>query len=239
MEQSYKKIILKLSGEALLDKNANAILSKDKLLEIANLIKDLRQNDVKIGVVIGAGNIFRGRISQDLGVNPIDGDYMGMIGTVINCKALSSVLNSLGVKNKVFGALAVEDVAPKYDPEEALKLVDEGYVCLFSGGLGRPKITTDSCAAKRAIEIKAEAILSGKNGVDGVYDSDPRTNKNAKFLKNLTYKEAIASSLKVMDKEAMELLKDSDVVTRVFGMNDIENFKKVVSGSDIGSTIRR
>lgn len=234
----YKTVILKLSGEALSDNASKSILNGKKLLEIAYLIKNLRESGVNVGVVIGAGNIFRGRIAEECGVDPIDGDYMGMVGTVINCKALSSVLNSVGVKNVLYGALEVEDVAIKFDAKDANKMIQDGYVCLFSFGLGRPQITTDSCAARRAVEINADAILAGKNGTDGVYDKDPNKFEDAKFLKNLTYSEVLRRNLKVMDANAIEILKNTSIVTRVFSMENIDNFKEVVSGKDIGTTIK-
>ena len=234
----YKKVILKLSGEALEDNSSRMILSGKKLISIANLIKDLVNDGVNVSVVTGAGNIFRGRIADEAGINPIDGDYMGMLGTVINCKALSSVLTKIGVKNVLFTALEVEDVGIKFDALKANKLSEEGYVCLFAEGLGRPQITTDTTAAKRAIEIKAEAILAGKNGIDGVYDKDPNKFKDAKFIKDLTYKDAIDQNLKVMDITAMELLKNTNIETRVFSMEDLSNFKKVICGDTLGTTIK-
>ena len=235
----YKTVILKISGEAIGNPNSSSILDKNKLLNIANLIKNLTENGIRIGVVCGAGNIFRGRIASEAGVDPIDGDYMGMVGTVINCKAISSVLNKVGVKNILFGALEVEDVAVKYSPEKARISLDNGFVCLFSGGTGKPTVTTDSCAAKRALEIGADAILAGKNGVTGVFDKDPNKFSDAKFLKNLTYKEALEKNIEVMDELAMRVLENSDVVVRVFSMEDIDNFRKVIFGEKIGSTISK
>ena len=169
----FKKVILKLSGEALQDDINGLILSGEKLKKIGNLIKELVENKVNVGVVTGAGNIFRGRIASDAGIDVEDGDYMGMTGTIINCKAISSVLNKLGVKNVLFSALELEDVAIKYDSKKAKEFLEKGYVCLFAGGIGKPQYTTDTCAATRAIEMGADAILAGKNGVDGVYTADP------------------------------------------------------------------
>ncbi|MBQ9266641.1 MAG: UMP kinase [Bacilli bacterium] len=234
----YKKVILKLSGEALQDDYNGLILSGHKLKEIGNLIKELVSNGVNVGVVTGAGNIFRGRIAKDAGLDVEDGDYMGMTGTIINCKAISSVLNKLGVKNVLFSALALEDVAIKYDANKARKYLKQGYVCLFAGGIGKPHYTTDTCAATRAIEIEADAILAGKNGVDGVYTADPNKDKNAKFIKNTTYQEVLDMDLKVMDRSAIELLKNTNIVTRVFSMENIDNFIKVSLGDDMGTTIK-
>lgn len=232
-------VIIKLSGEALLDTSSNKILSKEKLEGIASLTKKLLENNVNVGIVCGAGNIFRGRIAEENGIPFEDGDYLGMVGTVINLKAISSILTKFNIKNKLYSALEVEDVAPKYNIEEAKKYLEEGYVLLFAGGVGKVRHTTDTCAALRALEMDAKLILMGKHGVDGVYSDDPNKNVNAKFIKNLTYTEAINSSLKVMDKPALELLKNSEVITRIFSGDDEENYLKVINGLDIGSTIKR
>lgn len=232
-------VIIKLSGEALLDTSNNKILSKEKLEGIASLTKKLLENNVNVGIVCGAGNIFRGRIAEENGIPFEDGDYLGMVGTVINLKAISSILTKFNIKNKLYSALEVEDVAPKYNIKEAKKYLEEGYVLLFAGGVGKVRHTTDTCAALRALEMDAKLILMGKHGVDGVYSDDPNKNVNAKFIKNLTYTEAINSSLKVMDKPALELLRNSEVITRIFSGDDEENYLKVINGLDIGSTIKR
>ena len=239
MKKPYKTVILKLSGEALHDSNSNSILDAKKLNEIGKLVQDLKSLNVRVGIVTGAGNIFRGRIAHEAGIKVVDGDYMGMVGTVINCKAISSILDKLGIKNVLYSAVAVEDVAIKFDEQHAINKLNDGYVLIFAGGLGRPGITTDSTAAKRAIQINADAILAGKNGVDGVYDKDPNKFNDAKFLKSLTYQQVLDMDLKVMDIGAIEILKQSEVETRVFSMEDINNFIKVVQGEELGTTITK
>ncbi|MDY4159851.1 MAG: UMP kinase [Candidatus Onthovivens sp.] len=239
MKKPYKTVILKLSGEALHDSNSNSILDAKKLNDIGKLVQDLISLNVRVGIVTGAGNIFRGRIAHEAGIKVVDGDYMGMVGTVINCKAISSILDKLGIKNVLYSALAVEDVAIKFDEKDAINKLNDGYVLIFAGGLGRPGITTDSTAAKRAIQINADAILAGKNGVDGVYNKDPNKYNDAKFLKSLTYQEVLDMDLKVMDIGAIEILKQSEVETRVFSMEDINNFIKVVQGEELGTTITK
>lgn len=239
MKKPYKTVILKLSGEALHDSNSNSILDAKKLNDIGKLVQDLISLNVRVGIVTGAGNIFRGRIAHEAGIKVVDGDYMGMVGTVINCKAISSILDKLGIKNVLYSALAVEDVAIKFDEQDAVNKLNDGYVLIFAGGLGRPGITTDSTAAKRAIQINADAILAGKNGVDGVYDKDPNKFNDAKFLKSLTYQQVLDMDLKVMDIGAIEILKQSEVETRVFSMEDINNFIKVVQGEELGTTITK
>ena len=239
MKKPYKTVILKLSGEALHDSNSNSILDAKKLNDIGKLVQDLISLNVRVGIVTGAGNIFRGRIAHEAGIKVVDGDYMGMVGTVINCKAISSILDKLGIKNVLYSALAVEDVAIKFDEQDAINKLNDGYVLIFAGGLGRPGITTDSTAAKRAIQINADAILAGKNGVDGVYNKDPNKYNDAKFLKSLTYQEVLDMDLKVMDIGAIEILKQSEVETRVFSMEDINNFIKVVQGEELGTTITK
>lgn len=237
MEFKFKKIILKLSGEAIGDDKANSILSKKKLEDIVSLIETFYKNGVKVGVVIGAGNIFRGRIALDNGLDVESGDYMGMVGTVINLKAIESLLNKRNIPNVLYSALEIENVAKKYDPLLAKKEIDSKVV-LLGGGIGKPGFTTDTCAAFRAIELDMDAILFGKYGVIGVYDKDPRTNSDAKFLKDLTYDEVLRLDLKVMDSSAIKLLLGHNIITRVFSMDDLNNFILAAKGEDIGTTIK-
>lgn len=236
MEPKYKKVILKLSGEAIAD-SSNSILNPKKLSDIVSLIETLFKCGVKVGVVIGAGNIFRGRIAVDNGIDTESGDYMGMIGTVINLKAISSLLNQRNIPNVLYSALNVENVTKHYDVEMAKKEY-ENSVVLLAGGIGKPNFTTDTCAALRAVELDAELILAGKYGVKGVYDKDPRLYKDAKFLKKLTYQEVLDMDLKVMDKTAISLLLHSNVITKVFSMDDMNNFILAIEDKDIGTIIK-
>lgn len=236
MEPKYKKVILKLSGEAIAD-SSNSILNPKKLSDIVSLIETLFKCGVKVGVVIGAGNIFRGRIAVDNGIDTESGDYMGMIGTVINLKAISSLLNQRNIPNVLYSALNVENVTKHYDVKIAKKDY-ENSVVLLAGGIGKPNFTTDTCAALRAVELDAELILAGKYGVKGVYDKDPRLYKDAKFLKKLTYQEVLDMDLKVMDKTAISLLLHSNVITKVFSMDDMNNFILAIEDKDIGTIIK-
>ena len=236
MEPKYKKVILKLSGEAIAD-SSNSILNPKKLSDIVSLIETLFKCGVKVGVVIGAGNIFRGRIAADNGIDTESGDYMGMIGTVINLKAISSLLNQRNIPNVLYSALNVENVTKHYDVKIAKKEY-ENSVVLLAGGIGKPNFTTDTCAALRAVELDAELILAGKYGVKGVYDKDPRLYKDAKFLKKLTYQEVLDMDLKVMDKTAISLLLHSNVITKVFSMDDMNNFILAIEDKDIGTIIK-
>ena len=236
MEPKYKKVILKLSGEAIAD-SSNSILNPKKLSDIVSLIETLFKCGVKVGVVIGAGNIFRGRIAIDNGIDTESGDYMGMIGTVINLKAISSLLNQRNIPNVLYSALNVENVTKHYDVEIAKKEY-ENSVVLLAGGIGKPNFTTDTCAALRAVELDAELILAGKYGVKGVYDKDPRLYKDAKFIEKLTYQEVLDMDLKVMDKTAISLLLHSNVITKVFSMDDMNNFILAIEDKDIGTIIK-
>lgn len=236
MEPKYKKVILKLSGEAIAD-SSNSILNPKKLSDIVSLIETLFKCGVKVGVVIGAGNIFRGRIAVDNGIDTESGDYMGMIGTVINLKAISSLLNQRNIPNVLYSALNVENVTKHYDVKIAKKEY-ENSVVLLAGGIGKPNFTTDTCAALRAVELDAELILAGKYGVKGVYDKDPRLYKDAKFLEKLSYQEVLDMDLKVMDKTAISLLLHSNVITKVFSMDDMNNFILAIEDKDIGTIIK-
>ena len=216
---NIKTVILKLSGESLGDIQDGIILNGDKLSKIIDVIKELRKRDIRVGIVTGAGNIFRGRISQKIGVDSETGDYMGMIGTIVNCLSICSLLNQNGVNAKVISALEITNLVPKYSAELANNLLNEGNVVLFAGGIGLPNYTTDTCAASRD-------------------DDDPNKNKNAHFIHEMSYYDIINKNLKVMDQTAANLLKDSKIITKVFSMHDIDNFIKIVDGEDIGTTIK-
>lgn len=233
----YKRIILKLSGEALANKDGT-ILNPEKLNVIAKAVKAMHEEGVEIGIVIGAGNIFRGKISSKIGVDRTNGDYMGMLGTIINCIALSSALEKIGVTTRVMSAVEVNKIAEPYIYKKAIAHLNCNKVVLFAGGTGNPYFTTDTCASLRALEINADAILMAKNNVDGVYDSDPKLNKNAKFLKTLTFKEVIDRNLAVMDQTSITMLMGQNITIRVFNMENSENFMKVIHGEDIGTTIK-
>lgn len=233
----YKRIILKLSGEALANKDGT-ILNPEKLNVIAEAVKAMHEQGVEIGIVIGAGNIFRGKISSKIGVDRTNGDYMGMLGTIINCIALSSALEKIGVTTRVMSAVEVNKIAEPYIYKKAIAHLNCNKVVLFAGGTGNPYFTTDTCASLRALEINADAILMAKNNVDGVYDSDPKLNKNAKFLKTLTFKEVIDRNLAVMDQTSITMLMGQNITIRVFNMENAENFMKVIHGEDIGTTIK-
>ena len=234
----YKRIILKLSGEALADKKNQNILDANMLSEIAKVIKKIYEQGVQIGVVIGAGNIFRGKISSNIGIDNVNGDYMGMLGTVINCIALSNAVSKLGIPTSVLSALEINKVVEPYSNRKALKYLDKNKVVFFAGGTGNPFFTTDTCAALRALEINADAILMSKNGVNGVYDDDPRINKEAKLIKKLNFQEILNKNLTVMDQSAVSMLKGKGILVRVFSMNDIDNFEKVLIDESVGTTIK-
>lgn len=233
----YKRIILKLSGEALADKKDGTILDNEKLKNIALAVKQMHDAGVQIGIVVGAGNIFRGKIASKIGIDQTNGDYMGMLGTIINCTALSSALEKIGVTTRVMSAIDVNKIAEPYIYKRAIAHLECNKVVLFAAGTGNPYFTTDTCASLRALEINADAILMAKNGVDGVYDSDPKINKDAKFLKHLTYHDIIEKNLNVMDQTSITMLIGKHKEVRIFSMDDINNFMKVIEGENIGSTI--
>ena len=234
----YSRILVKLSGEALSGGKKDGILDSEALLNTAKAIKAMQDAGSEVSVVIGAGNIARGSLIEKTGIDRVGGDYMGMLGTVINCIALKETLVTLGQKAVVLSAVNVT-FTETYSPELADKYLKEKYVVLFGAGTGKPFFTTDTCATLRAIEIKAGAILIAKNGVDGVYSDDPRYNKDAFMFKEITCSEIIKRNLKVMDLTAVEMLKDKDIDVRVFNMNNTDNFAKVARGEDIGTTIKK
>lgn len=235
----YKRVVIKLSGEALADKNENGILSKNALLDTAKAIKSIQDLGVQVVVIIGAGNICRGSIIETTGIDRVTGDYMGMLGTIINSFVLRESINNLGGKAKVITAVTVKEFVEPYSPELADKYLNEGFVTICGGGLGKPFFTTDTCATQRAIDTHCDAIFMAKNGVDGIFDSDPRKNPNAKMYKEIKCSDIINQDLKVMDLTAVEMIKDKDIDVRVFNMADPKNFLRVINGEDIGTTIKK
>ena len=234
----YSRIVLKLSGEALSGGRKDGILDSEALLNTAKAVKAIADTGSEVSIVIGAGNIARGSLVEKTGIDRVSGDYMGMLGTVINCIALKEMLVTLGQKAVVLSAVDVT-FTETYTPELANKYLKENYVVLFGAGTGKPFFTTDTCATLRAIEINADAILIAKNGVDGIYSDNPLTNKDAFMFKEITCSEIIKRDLKVMDLTAVEMLKDKDIDVRVFNMNNTDNFAKVARGEDIGTTIKK
>jgi len=237
----YHRILLKLSGEALKDDNGAVIFSEKNFLEMAKAIKALHENGTQIGIVIGGGNIWRGKLAETLSLERVPADFMGMLGTVINCVSMASALHNMGVKATVYSALGdlPDGVAKMYDKEEAIKSMENGEVVFFAGGTGKPYFSTDTAAAIRALETGCEAILMAKHGVDGVYDKDPLKYSDAKFFKDITYQQVLDLKLGVMDLSAVELIKDTDLQIRVFSMQDASNVIRVSNGEDIGTTVRR
>ena len=172
MKNIYKRIIIKLSGEALADKEDGTILDREKLKGVANVIKDVMATGTQIGLVVGAGNIWRGRLASKIGIESSVADYMGMLGTIMNALAVQSALEEIGIRCRVMSAINVPQVCEPYIRRKAMHHMDKGIVTIFAGGTGNPYFTTDSCASLRALECGCDAILMGKNGVDGIYDDD-------------------------------------------------------------------
>ena len=236
----YKRVLLKLSGESLKDNDGLQIIDVDHMANIASTIKSLHDMGVQIAIVIGAGNIWRGKLAQEIGIERVPADYMGMLGTVINAVAMSSALKRIGVDSVVFSAFSqVKDTTVTYKPDAAVKAMEEGKVIFLAGGTGEAFFTTDTAATMRAIETGCEAIFMGKNGVEGVYDKDPSKDPTAKFIKEITYQQILDMNLQIMDLSAVELIKDKDIEIRVFSMSDPQNFIRVANGETLGTTCKK
>lgn len=235
----YKRVLLKISGEALAAGQNDLILSTDTLHNFAKTVKKVHDLGVEIAIVCGAGNIWRGKIADDVGMERCNADYMGMLATMINALALQDVLEQTGLETRVQSALEIDRVAEPYIRRKAVRHLEKGRVLIFAGGTGNPYFSTDTCAALRAAEINADVILMAKNGVDGVYDSDPRVNKNAKMYEKVSYMEVISKDLKVMDNTAISLCMNTNMNLVVFNMNDMENIIRVINGDNIGTIVRK
>ena len=232
---SYKRVLLKLSGEALLGEKSYGVDPK-RILAYSEEIKEIVDSGVEIAIVIGGGNIFRGVSGASNGIDRVQADYMGMLATVINGLALQSSLEDLKVQTRLQTAFKIEAVAEPYIKRKAVRHLEKKRVVIFSGGTGNPFFTTDSAAVLRAIEINADVILKGTR-VDGIYDNDPEKNKDAVKFKQISYDEAIAKKLKVMDSTAFTLSKENELPIIVFNMNKSGNLKKIIKGEKVGTIV--
>ena len=232
---SYKRILLKLSGEALLGEKSYGVDPK-RILAYSEEIKEIVDSGVEIAIVIGGGNIFRGVSGASNGIDRVQADYMGMLATVINGLALQSSLEDLKVQTRLQTAFKIEAVAEPYIKRKAVRHLEKKRVVIFSGGTGNPFFTTDSAAVLRAIEINADVILKGTR-VDGIYNNDPEKNKDAVKFKQISYDEAIAKKLKVMDSTAFTLSKENELPIIVFNMNKPGNLKKIINGKEVGTIV--
>jgi uridylate kinase len=239
MEETMKRIVIKLSGEALANTQEKTILEALHLSTVAKAIKTIQNEGLEVAVVIGAGNIWRGKLAKSIGIESSTADYMGMLGTIINSLALQSALENEGVQCRVLSSIHVEQVAENYIRRRAIRHLEKGRVVIFAGGTGSPYFSTDTTASLRAMEIHADTIFMAKNGVAGVYDSDPKVNANAKLIKHITFDEMLNKKLAVMDLTAVSLIKDSPIVIRVFDMKDTKNLLQVIKDHSIGTTIQK
>jgi len=235
MNNQYKRILLKLSGESLMGEKQYGIDEK-RIAEYATQIKEIADMGIEIGIVIGGGNIFRGLSGTSKGVDRVKGDQMGMLATVINSLALSSALEKIGQKAQVFTAINMFPIGEYYSKWRAIEAMQNGTVAIISGGTGNPFFTTDTGSALRGIEIEAEVMLKGTR-VDGIYTADPEKDPTAKKFDKISYDEIYTRGLKVMDLTATTLCKENHLPIIVFDMDTVGNLKKVLSGKNIGTLV--
>lgn len=234
LKTAYKRVILKLSGEALAGEKGTGI-DDATLLGVAAQVKHLTELGVEVGVVVGGGNFWRGRTSGSM--DRTTADYMGMMATVINALAMQDAIESLGVSTRVMSAIEMRQISEPYIRRRAVRHLEKGRVVIFAAGTGNPYFSTDTTAALRAAEIEAEVILLAKK-VDGVYDSDPMVNPDAKKFDELDYLEVISRRLQVMDSTAITMCMDNNIPIYVFGLDQPENIVKVCCGEKIGTIVK-
>ena len=233
----YKRVLLKLSGEALSGKEKN--FDPEVLKSLATEIREAQQLGVEIAIVVGGGNFIRGKTVADIGIDRVQGDYMGMLATIINALAIQSALEGVGVDTRVQTSIELEKVAEPFIQRRAIRHLEKGPVVLFGGGTGSPYFSTDTTAALRASEIKADVILMAKNGVDGVYSADPKKDPNATRYEHLTYMDLLRKGLAVMDSTATSMCMDNNMELMVFNMNEPGNIVRAMKGEKIGTIINK
>lgn len=233
-EPKYKRILLKLSGEALAGEKGFGI-DTETMGKVCDSIKKVVESGVEVAIVVGGGNFWRGRKAEEM--ERTTADYMGMLATIMNGQALQDALELRGLDTRLQSAIEMRQIAEPYIRRKAVRHLEKGRVVIFAGGTGNPFFSTDTCAALRATEINAEIILFGKT-VDGVYDSDPKENKDAKKFDEISYSEILSKNLKVIDSTAASLCRDNNVPTMIFAVSDSENILKAVCGDNIGTIIK-
>ena len=231
----YNRILLKLSGEVIAGKKGFGI-DYQKATELALEIKSLHEMNIDIGLIIGAGNIFRGMQAASKGMERVSGDYLGMLATIMNAITMQDALEKINVETRTLSAITVSQISEPYIRRRALRHLDKKRVVIVAGGTGNPYFTTDTAAALRATELKAEVLIKGTK-VDGVYDKDPVLNSDAKKFKKLNYSDVISKNLRVMDLTAITLCKENNLPVQVFDINKYGNLRKLVLGKDIGTII--
>lgn len=231
----YKRVLLKLSGEALMGNKSYGI-DADILSQYAQEIKTVCDKGIQLAIVIGGGNIYRGMEAAATGIDRVQGDYMGMLATVINGMALQSALENVGLYTRLMSGIKIEQVCEPFIRRRAVRHLEKGRVVIFGAGTGNPYFTTDSAASLRAIEIEAEAVLKGTR-VDGIYSSDPEKDPSATRFSNISFKEVYQKNLKIMDMTAFTLCKENGLEIIVFDMNKPGNLMKVVEGEDVGTLV--
>ncbi|MEC7653783.1 MAG: UMP kinase [Bacteroidota bacterium] len=232
----YKRILLKLSGEALMGDKQFGI-DNDRLAQYAKEIKTIVDKGVECAIVIGGGNIFRGVQAEEGGMERTQGDYMGMLATVINAMALQSSLESIGIVTRLQSAIELKQIAESFIRRRAMRHLEKGRVVIFGGGTGSPFFTTDSAAALRAVEIEADVILKGTR-VDGIYTSDPEKDPSAIRYDDISFNEVFEKDLKVMDMTAFTLCNENDLPIVVFDMNKEGNLQRIIDGDKVGTTVK-
>ena len=236
--QQYKRIVLKLSGEAMAGEKGFG-LSPEIIKSVANQVKEVVELGVEVAVVVGGGNIWRGKIGSEMGMDRATADYMGMLATVMNSLALQDSLEKQGVESRVLSSIEMRQVAEPYIRRRAIRHLEKKRVVIFAAGTGNPYFSTDTTAALRAAEIEADVILMAKNNVDGVYSADPKTDPTAVKYDELSYFDVIQQGLQVMDSTASTLCMDNDIPLVVFSIMENGNIKRAVQGEKIGTVVRR
>ena len=234
-EVKHKRILLKFSGESVAGNDEHGIDPKI-LDQMAESVKSCKSIGTEIGIVIGGGNLFRGEKLNQAGMDRVAGDHMGMLATVMNGIALRDALERAGIKTRVMSAISMSGIVEHYDRRLAIQLLNDGFVVIFTAGTGNPFFTTDTAGCLRAIETEADLMLKATR-VDGVYDSDPETNKQAKLFEELSFDDAISKNLKVMDATALTLARDHKLPIKVFNVNEQDALKNIICGKKIGTLI--
>ncbi|AMB94714.1 UMP kinase [Aerococcus sanguinicola] len=236
-EPMYKRVVLKLSGEALAGDDGFGI-NPAVMKKIASEIKSVHELGVEIAIVVGGGNIWRGVTGEQMGMDRAQADHMGMLATIMNALGLQDCLQNVGVPSRVQTSIEMREVAEPYIRLRAIRHLEKGRVVIFAGGTGNPFFSTDTASALRAAEIEADVILMAKNGVDGVYSADPQVDTDAIKYTDLTYLDVINKNLRVMDSTASTLSMDNDIPLVVFNLNEPGNIRRVVMGEPIGTTVK-